>query len=62
LRVPWKDDAGEYTGIGTSVDQLSSLEAAAQALGQLDGVPGHVGRLLDAFDGFVAEHGACVRA
>jgi len=42
--------------------QLSSLEAAAQALGQLEGAPGHFSPLLDAFDGFVAQQAAYVRA
>ena len=42
--------------------QLSSLEAAALALGQLEGAPGHFGPLLDAFDGFVAQQAAYVRA
>lgn len=42
--------------------QLSSLEAAAQALGQLEGAPGHFRPLRDAFDGFVAQQAACVRA
>jgi DTW domain-containing protein YfiP len=42
--------------------QLSSLEAAAQALGQLDGAPGHFGPLLDAFDGFVAQQAAYTHA
>lgn len=42
--------------------QLSSLEAAAQALGQLDGAPERFGPLLDAFDGFVAQQAAYVRA
>jgi DTW domain-containing protein YfiP len=42
--------------------QLSSLEAAAQALGQLEGAPGHFSPLLDAFDGFVAQQAAYVHA
>jgi len=42
--------------------QLSSLEAAAQALGQLEGAPGRFNPLLDAFDGFVAQQAAHVRA
>ena len=42
--------------------QLSSLEAAAQALGQLEGAPRRFGPLLDAFDGFVAQQAAYVRA
>jgi len=42
--------------------QLSSLEAAAMALGQLEGGPGRFGPLLDAFDGFVAQQAAYVRA
>jgi len=42
--------------------QLSSLEAAAQALGQLEGAPGRFSPLLDAFDGFVAQQAAYVRA
>lgn len=42
--------------------QLASLEAAAQALGQLEGVSGQFTRLLDAFDGFVAQQAAYVRA
>ena len=42
--------------------QLSSLEAAAQALGQLENAPGCFGPLLDAFDGFVAQQAAYVRA
>jgi len=42
--------------------QLSSLEAAAQALGQLERAPGHFSPLLDAFDGFVAQQAAYVRA
>jgi len=42
--------------------QLSSLEAAAQALGQLEDAPGHFSPLLDAFDGFVAQQAAYVHA
>lgn len=42
--------------------QLSSLEAAAQALGQLEHAPGHFSPLLDAFDGFVAQQAAYVHA
>jgi len=42
--------------------QLSSLEAAAQALGQLERAPGRLSPLLDAFDGFVAQQAAYVRA
>jgi C-terminal processing protease CtpA/Prc len=42
--------------------QISSLEAAAQALGQLEGASGRFSVLLDAFDGFVAQQAACVRA
>jgi DTW domain-containing protein YfiP len=42
--------------------QLSSLEAAAQALVQLEGAPGRFSPLLDAFDGFVAQQAAYVRA
>jgi DTW domain-containing protein YfiP len=42
--------------------QLSSLEAAAQALSQLEGAPGHFSPLLDAFEGFVAQQVAYVRA
>ncbi|MEG0042448.1 MAG: tRNA-uridine aminocarboxypropyltransferase, partial [Massilia sp.] len=41
--------------------QLSSLEAAAQALGQLERAPGRFSPLLDAFDGFVAQQAAYVR-
>jgi len=40
----------------------TSLLAAAQALGQLDGAPERFGPLLDAFDGFVAQQAAYVRA
>jgi DTW domain-containing protein YfiP len=40
--------------------QLSSLEAAAQALGQLETAPGRFGPLLDAFDGFVTQQAAYV--
>lgn len=42
--------------------QLSSLEAAAQALGQLEGDGGRYGVLLDAFDGFVSQQASYVRA
>lgn len=42
--------------------QLSSLEAAAQALGQLEGNGARYGALLDAFDGFVSQQAAYVRA
>ncbi len=42
--------------------QLSSLEAAAQALGQLEGDGARYGALLDAFDGFVSQQAAYVRA
>ena len=42
--------------------QLSSLEAAAQALGQLEGLAGLSGPLLDAFDGFVMQQAAFIRA
>ena len=42
--------------------QLSSLEAAAHALGQLEGSAGPYGPLLDAFDGFVTQQAAFVRA
>jgi DTW domain-containing protein YfiP len=42
--------------------QLSSLEAAAQALGQLEGDGGRYGALLDAFDGFVSQQASYVRA
>lgn len=42
--------------------QLSSLEAAAQALGQLEGDGGRYGGLLDAFDGFVSQQASYVRA
>ncbi|WP_020652942.1 tRNA-uridine aminocarboxypropyltransferase [Massilia niastensis] len=38
--------------------QLSTLEAAAQALGQLEGEDGRYQALLDAFDGFVAQQAA----
>lgn len=41
--------------------QLSSLEAAAQALGQLEG-GARYGALLDAFDGFVSQQASYVRA
>ena len=42
--------------------QLSSLEAAAQALGQLEGEGERYHVLLDAFDGFVAQQASYVRA
>ena len=42
--------------------QLSSLEAAAQALGQLEGDGARYQALLDAFDGFVSQQAAYVRA
>lgn len=42
--------------------QLSSLEAAAQALAQLEGNGGRYRPLLDAFDGFVSQQAAYVRA
>ncbi|TXG02284.1 DTW domain-containing protein [Massilia arenae] len=42
--------------------QLSSLEAAAQALGQLEGDGGRYGALLEAFDGFVSQQASYVRA
>ena len=42
--------------------QLSSLEAAAQALGQIDGSSLPYGPLLDAFDGFVAQQAAFICA
>lgn len=42
--------------------QLSSLEAAAQALAQLDGEAARYATLLDAFDGFVTQQAACIRA
>ena len=42
--------------------QLSSLEAAAQALGQLEGDSGRYRPLLAAFDGFVAQQASYVRA
>ncbi|MGF6273238.1 DTW domain-containing protein YfiP [Massilia sp. UYP11] len=42
--------------------QLSSLEAAAQALGQLEGDGGRYRALLDAFDGFVSQQASYVRA
>jgi len=42
--------------------QLSSLEAAAQALGQLEGDGARYGALLDAFDGFVSQQAAYMRA
>jgi len=41
--------------------QLSSLEAAAQALAQLGGDGGRYTPLLDAFDGFVAQQAAWFR-
>ncbi|MDY0963744.1 MULTISPECIES: tRNA-uridine aminocarboxypropyltransferase [Massilia] len=42
--------------------QLSSLEAAAQALGQLECDGGRYGALLEAFDGFVSQQASYVRA
>ena len=42
--------------------QLSSLEAAAQALGQLEGAAGRYAPLLEAFDGFVGQQAAYARA
>lgn len=42
--------------------QLSSLEAAAQALGQLEGEGDRYRPLLDAFDGFVSQQASYVRA
>lgn len=42
--------------------QLSSLEAAAYALGQLDGDGARYQPLLDAFDGFVAQQAGYIRA
>lgn len=42
--------------------QLSSLEAAAQALGQLEGDCARYQALLDAFDGFVSQQASYVRA
>lgn len=42
--------------------QLSSLEAAAQALGQLEGDGARYGALLDAFDGFVSQQASYVCA
>jgi DTW domain-containing protein YfiP len=42
--------------------QLSSLEAAAQALGQLEGLLERYGPLLDAFDGFITQQAAFIRA
>lgn len=42
--------------------QLSSLEAAAQALGQLEGDGERYQPLLDAFDGFVSQQAGYVRA
>lgn len=42
-------------------DQLSTLEATAYALAELEG-EGDVGRLIDAFDGFVAQHAHFTRA
>jgi DTW domain-containing protein YfiP len=41
--------------------QLSTLEAAAYALAQLEGKHGGIDGLLRAFDGFVAQQGAFVR-
>jgi len=42
--------------------QLSSLEAAARALGQLEGSTEGLGPLFDAFDGFVTQQASYVRA
>jgi DTW domain-containing protein YfiP len=42
--------------------QLSSLEAAAQALGQLEGSSQPYGPLLGAFDGFITQQAAFIRA
>jgi len=42
--------------------QLSSLEAAARALGQLEGGGERYQALLDAFDGFVSQQASYVRA
>jgi len=42
--------------------QLSSLEAAAQALGQLEGDGERYRPLLEAFDGFVSQQASYVRA
>lgn len=42
--------------------QLSSLEAAAQALGQLEGDGARYRGLLDAFNGFVSQQAGYVRA
>lgn len=42
--------------------QLSSLEAAAQALGQLEGEGARYRGLLDAFDGFVSQQAGYVRS
>lgn len=42
--------------------QLSSLEAAAQALGQLEGDGARYGALMDAFNGFVSQQASYVRA
>jgi len=42
--------------------QLSSLEAAAQALGQLEGSTGAFRPLFDAFDGFVTQQASYMRA
>jgi DTW domain-containing protein YfiP len=43
-------------------DQLSSLEAAAYALSQLENRPGHYAPLFDAFDGFVEQQSQRFRA
>jgi DTW domain-containing protein YfiP len=43
-------------------DQLSSLEAAAFALSQLENRPGHYQALFDGFDGFVEQQSRLFRA
>jgi DTW domain-containing protein YfiP len=43
-------------------DQLSSLEAAAYALSQLENRPGHYAPLFDAFQGFVEQQSQLFRA
>jgi DTW domain-containing protein YfiP len=43
-------------------DQLSSLEAAAYALSQLENRPGHYAPLFDAFNGFVEQQSERFRA